>query len=72
MFPANIWTKNKVGRLGAVLPIQGRYYENLFLPKCRFHAVVRLHGGLHPKIARRSPQGYILDCAIRGLAPAAH
>src|SRR3984893_17602605 len=34
----------------------------------RFHSVTRLHGGLHPKIARRYPQGYILGCAIRTFA----
>jgi len=33
----------------------------------RFHSVTRLHGGLHPKIARRYLQGYILGCAIRPL-----
>src|SRR5260370_5853091 len=31
----------------------------------RFHSVTRLHSGLHPKIARRYPQGYILGFAIR-------
>ena len=36
--------------------------------RARFHSVTRLHGGLHLKIARRYPQGYILGCAIRDLA----
>jgi hypothetical protein len=31
MFLANIWTKDNVGRRGAVFPIQGRYNEDLFL-----------------------------------------
>ncbi len=31
MFLAITWTKNKVGRPGAVLSMKGRYNENLFL-----------------------------------------
>ena len=50
------------------LLIPGMNLSQIVLARAWLHRVTRFHGGLHSKIARRSPQGYILRCAIRAEA----
>jgi hypothetical protein len=42
-------------------------FSQIILSRTLFHDVTPFHTGLHSNFARRYPQGYILDCAIRPL-----